>query len=46
MYERCGFEDVGEITVDLEECEPGCGFEVQRWNAMVREPAGKKVEGA
>ncbi len=40
MYERCGFVDVGEMTVELERYEPGCGFGVQRWVAMVRAPMG------
>lgn len=46
MYERCGFQDVGEMTVNLEEYEPGCGYGVQRWRSMVREPTRKKVEGS
>ena len=37
LYKRCGFEDVGEIVVDLDKyCDKGFG--VHRWVAMLREP--------
>ena len=38
LYRRCGFEDVGELMLDLEGYECGEGSGVQKWVAMVREP--------
>ena len=38
LYRKCGFEDVGEMTLDLEKHEGGKGMGVQKWVAMVREP--------
>ena len=38
LYRKCGFEDVGEMTLDLDKYEGGKGMGVQRWVAMVREP--------
>lgn len=37
LYRKCGFEDVGEMSLDLDEYG-GEGLGVQRWVAMVREP--------
>ena len=37
LYRRLGFEDVGDMTLDLDGFEGGKGFGVQRWVAMVRE---------
>lgn len=37
LYHRCGFEDVGEIVLDLDKYDAS-GYGVQRWVAMVREP--------
>lgn len=42
-YSKCGFEDVGEMTLDLEKYEGGEGFGVQRWVAMIREGAAEGV---
>ncbi|CAD6591415.1 MAG: hypothetical protein ASARMPREDX12_005157 [Alectoria sarmentosa] len=38
LYTKCGFEDVGEMRLDLDKYEGGKGMGVQRWVAMVREP--------
>lgn len=41
LYRKCGFEDVGEMRLDLDRYvknEGGEGMGVQRWVAMVREP--------
>ena len=38
LYQRCGFECVGEMKVDLDRYEGGEGLGMQRWFAMVREP--------
>ncbi len=40
VYRRLGFEDVGELKLDLSDYEGGEGFGVHRWVAMVREPRG------
>jgi len=37
LYKRCGFEDVGEVLLDLGKYSEE-GYGVQRWVAMVREP--------
>ena len=37
LYERCGFRDVGEMSVDLDKYEGGKGLGVQKWKAMVRD---------
>ena len=38
LYGRYGFEDVGEMRLELDKYEGGEGFGVQKWVAMVREP--------
>ena len=38
LYKTCGFDDVGEMTLGLDEYEGGGGLGVQRWVAVVREP--------
>ena len=40
LYSKCGFQDVGELLLDMDEYEGGKGVGVQRWVAMVREPMG------
>ena len=37
LYRRNGFEDVGELSVDLDEYG-GEGVGVHKWVAMLREP--------
>ncbi|KAL9128442.1 MAG: hypothetical protein Q9217_002875 [Psora testacea] len=38
LYRRYGFEDVGDMRVDLDKYKGGQGLGMQRWVAMVREP--------
>ena len=39
LYKTCGFEqDVGEMTIDIDEYAPDLGLGTVRWVAMMREP--------
>ncbi len=38
LYKRYGFEDVGEMLLDVDKYDAKSGYGVQRWVAMVREP--------
>lgn len=41
LYGRCGFEDVGEMRLHVDDYEEERRFGVQKWISMVREPVGK-----